>query len=517
MKKYLPMILFTFVVLFSFQLQAREFNSGEEIRLIPATGTGVYIDADNLTAGQFLKIDGGNQVSSQGTIDLAAEVSGVLPIANGGTGSATQNFLDLTTDQSATGIKNFQGKLTTESTTNGSIPCPKMTEAERDLIGAPVSGDCVYNLTSLSLNVYNGSAWGSVGGGGLDKWATAIVYAIDDVIWEPLSDKIYRANTGHTSTTFAADAANWSELSDDLNKSPIAVASTALVRFNGTGGDDVSATGILVDDSNNMATIGNMTMTGYLRRIGDLIQTGGDILLTGDLDATGSATVTGGLNVGSVTSSGSLDVAEKGSVREIGLELLSANPATPSGEMVLYAMSGDNNSIFSKHPDGTIIDYGIAQTATSAFCVIYHDEAQNVAGDNLADDVWEARTLNQIDGGSDCSFLGLANDQMTITQTGEYRARWKVPILSAGIAKTRLEDVSASGDIIAQGSNINSAGSNSGHGFGATVFTVTGAFSRIIEMQSYVGAGGGGGQGGSALNLTGSRERYSEIIIEKVQ
>ena len=40
-------------------------------------------------------------------VSLTADVTGTLPIANGGTGSATKNFLDLTTDQTAAGIKTF--------------------------------------------------------------------------------------------------------------------------------------------------------------------------------------------------------------------------------------------------------------------------------------------------------------------------------------------------------------------------------------------------------------------------
>jgi hypothetical protein len=42
-------------------------------------------------------------------LPLTTGVTGVLPIANGGTGSATQNFIDLTTDQTAAGAKTFTG------------------------------------------------------------------------------------------------------------------------------------------------------------------------------------------------------------------------------------------------------------------------------------------------------------------------------------------------------------------------------------------------------------------------
>lgn len=41
----------------------------------------------------------------------ADNVSGIVPIANGGTGSSTQNFVDLSTDQTVVGNKTFTGVL----------------------------------------------------------------------------------------------------------------------------------------------------------------------------------------------------------------------------------------------------------------------------------------------------------------------------------------------------------------------------------------------------------------------
>jgi hypothetical protein len=43
--------------------------------------------------------------------ETAESVSSVIPIANGGTGSATQSFVDLTTNQSIAGNKAFSGTL----------------------------------------------------------------------------------------------------------------------------------------------------------------------------------------------------------------------------------------------------------------------------------------------------------------------------------------------------------------------------------------------------------------------
>ena len=45
-------------------------------------------------------------------LPLTTGVTGTLPVANGGTGSATQNFVDLTTTQSIAGAKTFSGNVT---------------------------------------------------------------------------------------------------------------------------------------------------------------------------------------------------------------------------------------------------------------------------------------------------------------------------------------------------------------------------------------------------------------------
>lgn len=47
-----------------------------------------------------------------GPVSLTTDVTGILPIANGGTGSATQNFVDLTTVQTVAGAKTFTGTPT---------------------------------------------------------------------------------------------------------------------------------------------------------------------------------------------------------------------------------------------------------------------------------------------------------------------------------------------------------------------------------------------------------------------
>jgi hypothetical protein len=64
-----------------------------------------------VATGNALISGGVGTASSWGKIGLTTHVSGTLPIANGGTGSATQNFVDLTTNQTIGGDKTFSNNV----------------------------------------------------------------------------------------------------------------------------------------------------------------------------------------------------------------------------------------------------------------------------------------------------------------------------------------------------------------------------------------------------------------------
>lgn len=64
-----------------------------------------------VATGNVLLSGGVGTASSWGKIDLTAHVSGILPTANGGTGSSTQNFVDLTTSQTISGVKSFSSAV----------------------------------------------------------------------------------------------------------------------------------------------------------------------------------------------------------------------------------------------------------------------------------------------------------------------------------------------------------------------------------------------------------------------
>lgn len=99
--------------------------------------------------------------------NLSTEVSNVLPLANGGTGSSTKNFIDLTTAQTVEGNKSFTGTmvvgaaaasgssaaLEVKSTTQGLL-LPRLTTTQRDAVNTPLAGLLIYNSTAGKIQAY---------------------------------------------------------------------------------------------------------------------------------------------------------------------------------------------------------------------------------------------------------------------------------------------------------------------------------------------------------------------------
>lgn len=205
---------------------------------------GECIDKDELSS-----LDGADS-ALQGQIDLKAEDADVV---------------HLTGDESISDDKTFTGKIVASTTANGNINCPVMTETQRNAIASPVAGECVYNSTTLTLNVYNGTTWKSAGGG-VNKWATSTSYQVDDVVIQ--SNKFYICLTAHTSGTFATDLAalKWQQV-QPLNASEI-VGQVALAN-GGTNKNITAANGsVLYTDTDSVELLAAGTS-------GQILQTNG--------------------------------------------------------------------------------------------------------------------------------------------------------------------------------------------------------------------------------------------------
>jgi hypothetical protein len=100
--------------------------------------------------------------------NLSSDVSNILPLVHGGTGSSTKNFVDLSSSQTVTGAKSFSGTmvvgatsatgtsaaLEVKSTTQGLL-LPRLTTTQRDAISAPLAaGLLIYNSTAGKVQAY---------------------------------------------------------------------------------------------------------------------------------------------------------------------------------------------------------------------------------------------------------------------------------------------------------------------------------------------------------------------------
>ncbi|MFT6731471.1 MAG: hypothetical protein ACJA1H_002814 [Glaciecola sp.] len=94
--------------------------------------TGASFIKSGGTSSEFLKADGSLDSASYLTAaGTAANVSGVVAIANGGTGSSTQNFVDLNTDQTIAGNKTFSNNTIVNGTsTANSFNTPAGTSSQ---------------------------------------------------------------------------------------------------------------------------------------------------------------------------------------------------------------------------------------------------------------------------------------------------------------------------------------------------------------------------------------------------
>ncbi len=300
--------------------------------------------------------------SSAPAINLSTDVTGVLPIANGGTGSSSQNFVDLTTNQSIAGNKVFSPTTNVTGVevrqTSFGIPTADIFAVKNN--GGGTTFFKIDNQGNVAA-VGNGSFSGTLGVGGLLTASGGI------------NGNLTGNVTGGTvSGTFSGSGANITNLTATnltgivpVANLPVATAgalgivradNTTITNNNGVlsanpasiilagdvsgpagsnsiGANRVTSTMILagtIVDSNISSTAaiqgtkivpnfgaGNITTSGSISG-GSLVTTGslqaGNTILTGTLGA-GSTTITGTLNVsGLITASGGISGNVTGNV-----------------------------------------------------------------------------------------------------------------------------------------------------------------------------------------------------------
>lgn len=122
------------------------------------TATGYKIP--NGTSSEYLMADGSVSTSSGSlSVNVGTSATGVLPIANGGTGSSTKNFVDLFSSQSIGGGKSFSDNLTVKGMLLGSPD----TGAQNTMLGTATfvygtPGDNNTALGFFTLSTLNGGS-----------------------------------------------------------------------------------------------------------------------------------------------------------------------------------------------------------------------------------------------------------------------------------------------------------------------------------------------------------------------
>lgn len=124
----------------------------------------------------------------------------------------------------------------------------------------------IYVATALhtsTLDFNNDIAnWIQLSAGGSYKWVAGAFYNVDDIVYVTDTSRLYYCTTAHTSSgTFSTDIANWSEISEGIALSPSST-DNAVIRWNGTTGDASKNSGVIIDDSDNVSGVGNLTVSG---------------------------------------------------------------------------------------------------------------------------------------------------------------------------------------------------------------------------------------------------------------
>jgi len=305
-------------------------------------------DLNNVyTAGTGINVSGGNVISNSGLLSIATStgstgltltptttsgavtqvLSGTLAIANGGTGSTTQNFVDLTTAQSIAGNKTFTSNLAqtgtgTFSTGTGNVSLNGATSLASSLSQAGIAapslsasgqGSIYFDSTSNTFRVsQNGSAYTNLIG------ATSL-----------FSGLTAATNTNTLNNLNFAQTWNWSTAT---TQNPLTLSANSLTSGSGlaitTNSGSLNSTNGLF----NVANTGAST-NGILARLQSNNTAGSGLTVA----------TNGNIGIGTTSPGGTLD--------------LLSQSGTATARFTNY---GNTNDIYLRRAQGTILSPTIA-------------------------------------------------------------------------------------------------------------------------------------------------------------
>jgi hypothetical protein len=160
--------------------------------LLYASGSTTLSKLADVATGNALISGGVGVAPSWGKVGLTTHVSGTLPVANGGTGTATAFTSGSVVFAGASGVYSQDNSNLFWDDTNNRLgvrtatPAVSLAISATDAILVPVgttgerptgaTGYLRFNSTTTSFEGYNGTAWGSIGGGATGGGTDQVFY-----------------------------------------------------------------------------------------------------------------------------------------------------------------------------------------------------------------------------------------------------------------------------------------------------------------------------------------------------
>lgn len=134
-------------------------NTGDQINITGNAATATTVTTNANLTGPITSVGNATSITNA-SIDLTTKVTGILPITNGGTGSATQNFVDLTTLQTIAGQKILSAPLAVQLTSGFSTTVATLTNTagttNQFVTTATPEASITAGIGSLATDVNNG-------------------------------------------------------------------------------------------------------------------------------------------------------------------------------------------------------------------------------------------------------------------------------------------------------------------------------------------------------------------------
>ncbi len=424
----------------------------------------------NLTTAGVVKTNASGLLSS-GLVNQASDVTGILAVANGGTGSSTQNFVDLTTAQTVAGNKTLSGNTTlagTLSVTGNQTNTGKLAVAQ----ALSLAKGTDFSTTGTTNDAALGNASLIRLTGASAQTLTGIVAGSDGQILTLINAGSNAANL--TNSDVASSAVNRIATGTGATLSLGAGASVQLVYDSGSslwrvvGGTGGSGGGGTSAPTVDTTAISNPSTTGG--------STGGNITATGGAVITASGVVYGTSGSPTISGTKTVDTVASGPFVSV---ISGLTPAT-----TYYIRAYATNSVGTSY--GPQITFNTGTATTSTFN--YTGGVQNfTVPANVTSITINAKGAGGISGTTNAGGTGgSAAGTLAVTPGQSYS------IYVGGTGSTSTGGFNGGG---------NGVGSWGGGG-GASDVRFGGA---ALANRIIVGAGGGGGNNeGTNVNINGT-------------